>query len=285
LKRAALVAIALVTTGLSVVSCGDDGETEVILATTTSTVDSGMLDELIPLFEEETDYEITPLSLGSGQALEIASRGDADVVLVHSPTAEEEFVESGNGTERTLVMHNDFIIVGPADDPAGVTETATAAEAFDAIAAAGETFVSRGDDSGTHTLELRIWEEAGIDPTGEPWHTETGQGMGATLTITDQTSGYTISDRATFLSFGDDIALEVLLEGDPALLNIYHVILVNPEVHDDLNEEGAEAFAHFLVSEEAQEFIGKFGVEEFGEPLFVPDAGKTVDEVREDAQG
>lgn len=236
---------------------------------------------MLPLFEEETDYRVTPLSLGSGQALETAANGDADVVLVHSPAAEEVFVEAGDGIERTLVMHNDFIIVGPADDPAGVADAADINAAMTAIAETESSFVSRGDDSGTHALELRLWEGAGIEPAGESWYSETGQGMGATLTVADQTSAYTISDRATYLSFGDEIALEIVFEGAPELLNIYHVILVNPENHDDLNEDGAEAFLEFLVSEEAQEFIGEFGVEEFGEPLFVPDAGKTIDEVQQ----
>ena len=254
-------------------ACGSDEDEDVILATTTSTVDSGLLDELLPLFEEDTDFSVTPLSLGSGQALETAANGDADVVLVHSPAAEEEFVESGNGIERTLVMHNDFIIVGPADDPAGVADAADIEGAMTAIAEGQGPFVSRGDDSGTHALELRLWEAAGIDPTGESWYSETGQGMGATLTIADQTSAYTISDRATFLSFGTEIALEVVFEDAPELLNIYHVILVNPENHDDLNEDGARAFLEFMVSDEAQAFIGEFGVEEYGEALFVPGCG------------
>ncbi|MEX2238444.1 MAG: substrate-binding domain-containing protein [Dehalococcoidia bacterium] len=282
IRRIGLCLLALSLAGLAVASgaCGDDKDTEVILATTTSTVDSGLLDELIPRFEADSDYEIKPLSLGSGQALETASRGDADVVLVHSPAAEQEFVDSGNGIERTLVMHNDFIIVGPEDDPAGVAGAASIGEAMTAIADAGANFVSRGDDSGTHTLELRLWEGAGIDPTGEPWYSESGQGMGATLTIADQTGSYTVSDRGTFLSFGGDVALTIAFEGAPELLNIYHVILVNPDEHD-VNEDGARAFAEFLVSEEAQAFIETFGVDEFGEPLFVPDAGKTEDEVRE----
>ena len=279
MRRIFVAAVIGVLVAGVVVACGGDEDEEVILATTTSTVDSGLLDELLPLFEEETGYEVKPLSLGSGQALETAARGDADVVLVHSPAAEEEFVEAGDGIERTLVMHNDFMIVGPADDPAGIGEVADIAEAMTAIAESESDFVSRGDDSGTHALELRLWEGAGIDPSGESWYSETGQGMGATLTIADQTSAYTISDRATFLSFGDEIAVEIAFEGAPELLNIYHVILVNPENHDDINEDGARAFLEFLVSEEAQEFIGEFGQEEFGQALFVPDAGKTIEEV------
>jgi tungstate transport system substrate-binding protein len=281
MRRIFLAALIGVLIGGLAAACGSDEDETVILSTTTSTVDSGLLDELLPLFEEESGYDVTPLSLGSGQALETAARGDADVVLVHSPAAEEEFVEAGDGIERTLVMHNDFIIVGPADDPAGVAEAADVNAALTAIAESQPPFVSRGDDSGTHALELRLWEAAGINPEGESWYSETGQGMGQTLTVADQTSAYTISDRATFLAFGDDISLELLLEGAPELLNIYHVILVNPENHDDINEDGAREFLEFMVSAEAQEFIGEFGVEEFGEPLFVPDAGKTIDEVQQ----
>ena len=278
MRRIFLAALAGVLIAGSAAACGDEDK-EVLLATTTSTVDSGLLDELLLLFEEETEYEVSPLSLGSGQALEIAGRGDADVALVHSPAAEQEFIDAGNGSERTLVMHNDFIIVGPADDPAGVGGAADIAGAMTAIAESGSNFVSRGDDSGTHALELRLWEGAGVDPSGESWYSETGQGMGATLTVADQTAAYAISDRATFLSFGDQVSLAIVLEGAPQLLNIYHVILVNPENHDEINEDGARALLEFLVSEEAQAFIAEYGVEEFGQPLFVPDAGKTIEEV------
>lgn len=273
-----------VTVVLFLVACGDGDDEEggnVILATTTSTVDSGLLEELIPLFEEDSNYNVQALSLGSGQALETAARGDADVILVHSPAAEEDFVEAGDGIERRVVMHNDFIVVGPEGDPAGIAGSESGAEALAMIAETESAFVSRGDDSGTHKLELKLWEAAGIDPTGESWYSETGQGMGATLTITDQNEGYTISDRGTFLSFGGELALQLQVEGDPELLNIYHVILVNPEKHDSLETDGAEAFADFLLSEEAQGAIEGFGVEEFGQPLFIPDAGKTIEEVKE----
>jgi tungstate transport system substrate-binding protein len=279
-RRAAVLAVALLAgvALLGAAGCGGGGS-ELILATTTSTVDSGLLDVLVPAFEEANDYNVKTVGVGSGAALEMGANGDADVLLVHSPSAEEEFMDAGHGTNRQLVMHNDFIIVGPADDPAGVADAADVTAAMQAIADAGAPFVSRGDDSGTHSRELALWEAAGIDPTGESWYAESGQGMGATLQIADQTDAYTLSDRATYLAQQDNLDLALLSEGDARLLNIYHVIQVNPEEFDDLNAEGAEAFVEFMVSDEAQQMIGEFGVEEFGEPLFIPDAGKSEDEL------
>ena len=185
----------------------------------------------------------------------------------------------GYGANRQLVMHNDYIVVGPEDDPAHVKGTLDALAALQAIAGAEAPFFSRGDDSGTHKLELSLWDKLGLDPTGESWYTESGQGMGATLTITSQRRAYTISDRATYLSQQENLDLVLLFEGDPQLLNIYHVIQVDPEQFDNLNEEGAAAFADFLVSEDGQLIIRDFGVEEYGQPLFVPDAGKSEDEL------
>jgi len=246
---------------------------DLVLATTTSTQDSGLLDELIPVFEDESGYNVQVIAVGSGQAIEQASRGDADVVLVHSPAAEQKMVDEGNGIERTLIMHNDFIVVGPESDPAGIADAATLNDAMNAIASSESPFISRGDDSGTHALELRLWENAGIEPSGG-WYEESGQGMGATLQIAGQRQAYTISDRATYLSQQDTLDLAVLLEGDAALLNVYHVIVVNPERHPDVNADGARAFAAFLTRDDVQETIGEFGVEDYGEPLFFPDAGK-----------
>jgi tungstate transport system substrate-binding protein len=279
-RGAAALAITLLLAlgALAAAGCGGGGS-ELILATTTSTQDSGLLDVLVPAFEEDNDYNVKTIAVGSGQALEMGANGDADVLLVHSPSAEEEFMDAGHGTNRQLVMHNDFIIVGPADDPAGVADAADVTAAMTAIADAGASFVSRGDDSGTHTRELALWEAAGIDPTGESWYAESGQGMGATLQIADQTSAYTLSDRATYLAQQDSLELALVSEGDAKLLNIYHVIQVNPEELDDLNAEGAEAFVSFMVSDGAQQMIGEFGVDEFGEPLFIPDAGKSEDEL------
>ena len=267
-------AVLLIATLLLSVSCGG-GKTELILATTTSTNDSGLLDVLVPAFEDENDYNVKIIAVGTGQALEMGARGDADVLLVHAPSSEEQFVADGNGTNRQLVMHNDFIIVGPADDPAGVQDAADALGALQAIRDAGAAFISRGDDSGTHKLELKLWEDLGFDPAGESWYEETGSGMSETLTIADQKAAYTISDRATYLARLDTIDLEIEHEGDPALLNIYHVMQVNPDKFDGLEEEGAAAFVAFLISGEAQQLIGNFGVEEFGQQLFVPDAGKS----------
>ncbi|MEX1252874.1 MAG: substrate-binding domain-containing protein [Dehalococcoidia bacterium] len=275
--RVAVGLIAVVALLLAA-GCGGGGS-ELILATTTSTQDSGLLDVLVPSFEDGNDYNVKVIAVGSGQAIEMGERGDADVLLVHAPSAEEEFVDAGHGTNRQLVMHNDFIIVGPADDPAGVADAADATAAMQAIAAAAAPFVSRGDDSGTHTRELSVWEAAGIDPVGESWYDESGQGMGATLQIAGQTAAYTISDRATYLSQQDNLDLELLFEDDPKLLNIYHVMQVNPDEFDDLNSEGAEAFVAFMIGDDAQQMIGEFGVEEFGEPLFVPDAGKSEDDL------
>jgi tungstate transport system substrate-binding protein len=252
------------------VGCGDNSE-EVILATTTSTQDSGLLDVLVPQFEEESGYEVKVIAVGSGQALRLGEEGEADVILAHSPKAEEEFVAAGFGVERQAVMHNDFVIVGPADDPAGVKGTGDAAAALAAIEASGETFVSRGDESGTHTKELSLWESAGVEPSGD-WYTETGQGMGATLGITNDRQGYTLTDRGTFLAQEDSLDLEIVSEGDPALFNNYHVMVVNPEKHSDVNADGARAFAAFVTSPGTQVTIGSFGAAEYGESLFVPDA-------------
>ncbi len=246
---------------------------ELILATTTSTQDSGLLDVLVPIFEDETGYSVKTIAVGSGQAIEQASRGDADVVLVHSPAAEQTMIDEGNGIERTLVMHNDFIIVGPESDPAALASAASVSNAMTVIATTGAPFISRGDDSGTHALEKKLWTAAEIDTAGQTGYEESGQGMGATLQIANQKNAYTISDRGTYLSQADNLDLVVSYEGDPGLLNVYHVIVVNPEKHRDVNVDAARAFAAFITSADVQELIGEFGVDEFGEPLFFPDAG------------
>ena len=260
-------------------ACGSSDS--LILATTTSTFDSGLLDELVPLFEEQTGFNVKVIAVGTGQALEMGRRGDADVLLVHAPAAEEQFVEEGYGVNRQLVMHNDFIIVGPASDPAELRSVPDAMSALRAIQTLEQTFVSRGDDSGTNKLELSIWAELGYDPTGEGWYLESGQGMGATLQIANQREAYTITDRATYLALLDVLDLEILHEGDPSLLNIYHVMQVNPERSSNVQGESAAAFVEFMVSAEAQAVIAEFGVEKFGQPLFVPDAGLTEADVRE----
>jgi tungstate transport system substrate-binding protein len=246
-----------------------------ILATTTSTQDSGLLDVLIPLFEKQTGYEVKTVAVGTGQALAMGEEGNADVLLVHAPASEVTFMENGFGSERYLVMHNDFLIVGPADDPAGVAQAATTVDAFKAIYNAGATFVSRADDSGTHKMELSLWKKAEMDPAGQAWYLEAGQGMGATLRIASEKAGYTLTDRATYLASKDTLSLAIVLQGDKALLNIYHVIVVNPEKHTNINLAGAQAFAKFMIAADTQKTIAEFGVDQYGEPLFYPDADKT----------
>jgi len=246
-----------------------------LLISTTSTQDSGLLDVLLPAFTEKTGYKVQLVAVGSGQALKLGEEGNADVILLHSPAAEKEFVANGFGIDRRLVMHNDFVIVGPPSDPASLRAQPALDSAFEAIFSSASTFVSRGDDSGTHVKELAIWKNAGLDPTGENWYLETGQGQGATLSIASEKEGYALTDRGTFLAYRSNVNLEILFEGDPFLLNIYHVITINPEKFPNVNLEGAKSFADFITSPEGQEIIAEFGVDQYGEPLFIPDAGKT----------
>jgi tungstate transport system substrate-binding protein len=253
---------------------GGTDRRELLLASTTSTQDSGLLDVLIPAFEEETGYSVKLVSGGSGQAIENGRRGDVDVLLVHSPDAEKGMVADSDGIERAPVMHNDFVIVGPPGDGAGVRGTGSPAAAMRAIAGAGAPFISRGDDSGTHVLERKLWVAAGIEPRGERWYEESGQGQGATLQIASQKGAYAATDRATFLVQRNNLDLEIAFEGDPALLNVYHVIVVNPDKHRDVNVAAARAWGGFVTGEAGQRLIGEFGAKEYGEPLFVPDAGK-----------
>jgi tungstate transport system substrate-binding protein len=251
-----------------------DSTQDIILATTTSTQDSGLLDELIPVFEELTGYIVKTVAVGTGKALKMAEEGNADVLFVHAPSAEQELMDKGYGIERELIMHNDFVIVGPPEDPAEIKGISDVGEACKKIATSGAAFTSRGDDSGTHKKELAIWEDAGITPEGD-WYLESGQGMGATLRIASEKGTYTLTDRATFLANKEILASVILNEGDPILLNIYHVITVNPDKWPNVNIDGARAFMNFLMSPETQEMIEEFGIEEFGQPLFFPDAGKS----------
>ena len=249
-----------------------------ILATTTSTQDSGLLDVLVPMFEEQTGYTVQTVAVGTGEALKMGEEGNADVLLVHAPSSEVTFMDGGNGQDRFLVMHNDFIIVGPAEDPAGI-KGLEPKDAFIAIYNASAPFVSRGDDSGTHKKEVSFWTKAELDPAGQAWFFETGQGMGASLTVASEKQAYILTDRATYLANKDNLQLEILLEGNNALLNVYHVITVNPTKSDKINYEGALAFANFMVAPETQAVIGEFGMEKFGQPLFIPDAGKDPKEL------
>lgn len=269
MSRFVLVAMALVVLLSGAIACVDGKE--LILATTTSTQDSGLLDVLVPQFEDEYGWEVKTIAVGSGAALRLGEEGEADVILSHSPAAEMEFMDGSYGESREPVMYNDFVIVGPPDDRAGIADAATAAEAFALIAAAEATFLSRGDESGTNAKELTIWGEASIEASGT-WYQETGQGMGATLTVANEKRGYTLSDRGTFLAQRENFDLEILFEGDEALFNQYHVIVVDPDVHSEIKVEGARQFAEFIRSGDAQATIKSFGVEEFGQPLFVPNA-------------
>lgn len=245
-----------------------------ILATTTSTQDSGLLDVLVPEFQDQSGYVVKVIAVGTGQALQMGEECNADVLLVHAPASEVAFMEKGAGKERSLVMHNDFVIVGPAEDPAGITRVSSTAEALQIFARIEAPFVSRGDDSGTYKTELALWKIAEVEPAGD-WYIETGQGMGATLKVADEKDAYTLTDRATYLANKDNLGLDVLYEGDAALLNVYHVITVNPEACPKVNQAGALAFATFLTDPDIQKTIAEFGLDTYGEPLFFPDADKT----------
>ena len=251
----------------------------IILATTTSTQDTGLLDVLIPIFEKQTGYFVKTIAVGSGQAMAMGQKGEADVLLVHSPDAEKKFIEDGYGINRQLVMHNDFIIVGPGDDPAKIKGVKSSAEALKLVAKVEGLFLSRGDNSGTHAKEKTLWKKADINPVGQKWYQETGLGMGQTLNIAAEKKGYTLADRGTYLSLKKNLGLDVLVEGDAALLNIYHVIEVNSTKWPKVNVTGAKEFADFMVSKKTQNIIKTFGIDKFGSPLFFPDAGKKVEDL------
>ncbi|HEY2988576.1 MAG TPA: substrate-binding domain-containing protein [Candidatus Binatia bacterium] len=251
---------------------------EIILATTTSTQDSGLLDVLIPFFEKQTGYRVKTIAVGTGQALAMGAKGDADVVLAHAPSLEEKYVAEGNFVNRRLVMHNDFVIVGPPNDPAKIKDQPRVRDVFTRLAEGRFSFVSRGDNSGTHILELSLWDEISFKPSGN-WYIQVGQGMGAVLNVASEKSAYTVTDRGTYLALRRRLDLDILFEKENALLNIYHVMEVNPVKFPRVNPAGAAAFGNFLVSPEAQGIIKTFGVEKFGQPLFFPDAGKSEKEL------
>jgi len=251
----------------------------IILATTTSTQDTGLLDVLIPIFEKQTGYFVKTIAVGSGQAMAMGQKGEADVLLVHSPDAEKKFIEDGYGINRQLVMHNDFIIVGPAADPAKIKGVKSSAEALKLVAKVEGLFLSRGDNSGTHAKEKTLWKKADINPVGQKWYQETGSGMGQTLNVAAEKKGYTLTDRGTYLSLKKNLGLDTLVEGDSALLNIYHVIEVNSTKWPKVNVAGAKTFADFMVSKNTQKIIKTFGVDKYGSPLFFPDAGKKVEDL------
>ena len=247
-----------------------------ILATTTSTQDSGLLDVLIPVFEKKTGYFVKTIAVGSGQAMTMGQKGEADVLLVHSPDAEKKLVAEGFGVNRMIVMHNDFVVVGPPADPAGIKGSKTTPEAFKKIAAANALFLSRGDNSGTHAKEKGIWKAAGINPEGQKWYQQTGLGMGQTLNVAAEKKGYTLADRGTWLALKKNLGLPILMEGDPILLNIYHVIQVNPAKWPKVNAGGAKAFSDFMVSGNPGDHQD-LRRREVRSAALLPDAGKNED--------
>jgi len=271
---AALVA-AVVMLAMALPAAAAPAQRNLILATTTSTQDSGLLDVLVPAFEKKTGYFVKTIAVGSGQAMAMGEKGEADVLLVHSPDAEKKFMAGGFGAERLLVMHNDYVIIGPPSDPAKIKGGKSTPESFKKIADAAALFLSRSDNSGTHAKEMSVWAAAGIKPAGQKWYQETGLGMGQTLNVTAEKRGYTLTDRGTYLALPKiQQELPILMEGDAILLNVYHVIGVNPVKFPKVNAEGGKAFSDFMVSAEAQKIIETFGVDKFGAPLFFPDAGK-----------
>ena len=263
-----LVAASLLFMNGYFTQAADRKDKDVILSTTTSAQDSGLLDELIPLFEKQSGYRVKIVAVGTGQALERAAKGEADVALVHAPSLESKYVAQGKLLNRRHVMSNDFIIIGPSNDPAKI-KAKTVVGALKLIEQSHAPFVSRGDNSGTHNLEKSLWKSAGITPKGA-WYVESGQGMGATLDIANERHGYTISDRGTYLASLKRLTLPILVQGDGRLLNVYSVMEVNPANGPKINTAGGKAFADFMVAPSTQSVIKNFGVKKFGQPLFVP---------------
>lgn len=274
MKKPFIFALLLLSLALSACGNAAPSNPNLILATTTSTQDSGLLDALVPIFEEQSGYTVQTIAVGTGAALKMAEEGNADVLLVHAPASEMVLMDAGLGKDRMLIMHNDFVIVGPADDPAAIRSLTSAGEALSNIASSQAGFVSRGDDSGTHKKEQSLWASANLTPAWDSY-IESGQGMGATLVIASEKQAYTMTDRATYLANQENLDLEILVEGDGILLNVYHVMTVNPDKWPDVNYEGALAFAAFMTSNDTQALIATFGVDKFGQPLFFPDADKT----------
>ena len=265
----AIIAVIGLSAGLAV---WEYGRPKVILATTTSTYDSGLLDSVLPGFESKYFVDVDIVAVGTGKAIATAKSGDADCLLVHARSKEDAFVSEGYGIHRVCVMYNDFIVIGPSSDPAGILGMTDASDAFKMIASVEAIFVSRGDSSGTHTKEMAIWSEAGINPVGKAWYMETGQGMGATLTIAEEQQGYCLVDRGTWLSKKDQMTLLVLSEGDSILLNPYGMILINPEMYPNINHEMAQNLVAYMISEQGQQKIADF--RKGGEILFKPLYGK-----------
>jgi tungstate transport system substrate-binding protein len=277
--------IALGAVGLMIAAAGRveaQAGRDVVLATTTSTQDTGLLDSLVPRFEKQCGCRLKVVAVGTGAALALGARGEADVVLVHAPGLEQKYVAEGKFVNRRLVMTNDFLVVGPPADPAGLRQSRTTAEAFQRLARGAVPFVSRADSSGTNLLEFKLWKAAGLQPSG-PWYLQAGQGMGATLQIASEKKGYTLTDRGTYLALRSRLDLAPAFERAPELLNIYHVMETNPDSFPKVNKQGGRAFADFMLSPAVQGFIGSFGTAKFGQPLFTPQGGKREEDLQKRA--
>jgi tungstate transport system substrate-binding protein len=255
-------------------------EPRLLLGTTVGLARSGLLDALLPAFERQTGRTVTTVAVSAPQALALAARGELDLLLVDATDDEVAYVAAGHAIDRRLVMHADEVVVGPRDDPARAREAIGPADALRRIAASTSGWVSRGDNSGLYQLERRLWREAGLDPVGQPWYDQLGQGMVPTLTAATERQAYALADRLTFLERRDLLDLAVVVEGAPDLLRLYHVLVVNPARGAWIDEAGARALAEYLGSPEAQAMIRRFGEERFGRPIFVPDAGRTEQELR-----
>ncbi len=264
-----LTALFLLTAAIIGCSSSQKPANVITLATTTSTRDSGLLDVLVPMFEQQSGVQVKVVAVGSGQALELGRRGDADVLLTHAPAAEEEFIAEGFGSERRHVMYNDFVIVGPSADPAQIMNFSSVVEAIQRIAAAETVFVSRRDNSGTHQKELQLWQAAALTPEGA-WYLQAGAGMAQTLRIASEKRAYALTDRATFLAHRDQLDLEILVKGDALLRNDYSVLLINPKKHPHLNHHAAQQFADFLLVPKTQQVIADFGRDKYRQALFFP---------------
>ena len=271
MRRTAQCALLVMALALTLLVTACQPKDRVILATTTSTADTGLLDVLAPLFQQRTGYEVKTIAVGTGQALAMGEKGEADVLLVHSPAAEMKLIENGSAINRQYVMYNDFVIIGPAVDPAGIKGVSGGHEALLAIKRSEAEFVSRGDNSGTHKKERELWKAAATSPSGA-WYIEAGTGMAATLAIAEDKQAYVLTDRGTFLAHQHNLTLVVLVEGDAALENPYHVLQVNPARFAHVNARGAQRFVEFMLSREVQDIISTFGKDKFGQPLFFPGA-------------
>jgi tungstate transport system substrate-binding protein len=281
MKRISALGFIVLMLVMALVGCAKEATPELVnktllLATTTSTNDSGLLEFILGDFTAKTGVEVKVVAVGTGKALQMGRDGEADVLLVHAKSDEEQLVADGFGTVRYDVMYNDFIVVGPSADPAKIKEIAPGdiLNGLKAIYESKSTFVSRGDDSGTHKMELKLWDAAGVTLGDEDFYMSTGKGMGDVLTMTSEVQGYTLTDRATYLSMRENLELDILIENDPMLFNQYGVIPVTPELNDMINGPAATLFVDWLISDETQALIGTFGVEKFGMPLFIPNATK-----------